>query len=313
MKWLIRSEELPSEYGEYPGSRPIEELLKNGVVLLDKWAGPTSNDVTSTVRKTLGATKSGHSGTLDPQVTGVLPITLGNSCKIMPALQKLDKEYVGVMHLHKDVSLTKVKQISKEFIGKIKQTPPLRSAVKRRERERKVHSFEILGKVKRDVAFRISCEAGTYIRMICHDIGKKIGGAHMKELRRTKVGNYSENRLVKMEKIENLFNLWKEKKSEEIREFVLPPESAIENIKKIIVRNSAVFSLLNGSPLYSQGISKIEEGIEKGEIIAVLTIKGELIALAKSNITSQEMKSKKFMAAKIDRVIMKKGLYPKIN
>src|SRR3989344_6057806 len=102
MTFIVRSAEI-SKYGQYPGSRSVEELLSNGIIILDKWQGPTSHDVASIVKKVLGRAKSGHAGTLDPMVSGILVIALDNACKVLPALQKQDKEYVGVMHLHKAV------------------------------------------------------------------------------------------------------------------------------------------------------------------------------------------------------------------
>lgn len=302
-QFLTRKKE-PAVKGTYPGSRSVEELLKNGIIILDKWCGPTSHDVTATIRKLLGASKAGHSGTLDPNVSGVLPITLDNACKVMPALQKLDKEYVGVMHLHKDVSEKKLEQTIKQFIGEIRQKPPVRSAVARKERSRKIYSFSVLDKKDKDVAFRVDCEAGTYIRKLVDSIGKKIGGAHMKELRRTRVGPFNESRAVKAQDLADAYHYWKTDKNESIRSLVLPIEAAIEHLGKVIVLNSSIPTILNGSPLYTTGISKIEKGIYKDDVIALLTAKGELVALAKSCMTSEQM-LKQGLAAKTDRVIMK--------
>lgn len=311
MRFLIKSNDIAVlEYGKYPGSRSIEELIKNGIIILDKWPGPTSHDVSATIKKILGLKRVGHSGTLDPAVSGVLPITLENACKVIPALQKLDKEYVGIMHLHKDVSDRELNKAIKKFTGEIKQTPPRRSAVARRERRRKVYSFEIIERKDNEVLFRVSCEAGTYIRMICHQIGKEIGGAHMKELRRTSVGRFDESRAVKMQDLVDAYEFWKESRDEKIRELILPVEAAAEHLGKIIVKDSAIATIVDGSPLYTQGISKVEEGIKKDDLIALISLKGELIALAKANMNSDEM-MKKGLAAKTDRVIMQKGIYPK--
>ena len=195
MSFITRSVELP-RYGKYPGARPIEELLENGIVVLDKWQGPTSHDVASMVKNVLGRTKTGHGGTLDPMVSGVLVITLDNACKVIPALQGQDKEYVGVMRLHKDVTEKEILGAVKKFTGEITQRPPVRSAVVRRERKRTVHSFGVLEIRERDVLFRVRCEAGTYVRVLCHKIGEILGGAHMKELRRTAAGRFNESDAV---------------------------------------------------------------------------------------------------------------------
>ena len=155
-------------------------------------------------------------------MTGVLPVTLENACKAMPALQHLDKEYVGIMYLHKEISLSELEEAAKDFVGAIKQTPPLRSAVARRERTRKVYSFEILEKIGKNAVFRISCEAGTYVRMICHELGRKIDGAHMKELRRTAAGRFTEENSIRIQDLADSYRFWKENGDEKIRDCILP-------------------------------------------------------------------------------------------
>jgi H/ACA ribonucleoprotein complex subunit 4 len=184
----------------------------------------------------------------------------------MPALQGLDKEYVGIMRLHKDVSRKDLEAAAKKFIGKIKQMPPVRSAVARKERERTVYKFDILEVEGRDVLFRISCQAGTYVRVVCHQIGKEIGGANMTELRRTKVGHFSEEKAVRIQDIADAYHDWKESGDERIRDFVLPVEKAVEHLKKIIIKDSAVFSTASGSPLYSTGISRLEKNISSANL-----------------------------------------------
>ena len=307
MEFIIKSNDI-SMRGTYPGARPIDQLLKSGFVLLDKWPGPTSRDVASTVKKILGASKAGHSGTLDPGVSGVLPVCVDNATKVMPALQGLDKEYVGVMRLHKDLPLEDVKAAAKRFVGKIKQMPPVRSAVARRERERTVYSFDILEVDGRDVLFRISCQAGTYVRVVCHQIGMRIGGANMTELRRTKVGPFDESRCTRIEDLSDAYVEWKKSGSEEIRNIVLPVEEAVEHIKKIIIKDSSVFSVASGSPLYSTGISRMEKEIAEGETVVILTLRGELVALGTATTTSDGM-MRKGLAAKVDRVILDKSGY----
>ena len=296
-------------HGVYPGARPIEELLRNGIIILDKWSGPTSHDVAATVKKTLGLSKVGHGGTLDPMVTGVLTVTLENACKVIPALQHLDKEYIGVMRLHKDVERKELDSAVSKFIGKIKQMPPKRSAVARKERERTVHSLDIIEVDGRDVLFKINCEAGTYVRVVCHDIGKMIGGANMSELRRTKTGRFTEEQSVKMEDLADAYAEWKENGSEEIRDYVLPVEAAIEHLPKIIVKDNAVYSIANGSPVYTPAISKISDDVAKGALTAIISLRGELVALAYADMDAREALARKGIAAKTDRVIINKGLY----
>lgn len=311
--FLVKSADIPNlGYGTYPGSRSIEELIRNGIIILDKWPGPTSHDVAATVKKIFGLKKVGHSGTLDPSVSGILPITLENACKVIPALQHLDKEYVGIMHLHKDVTYEKLNQTIKKFVGQITQLPPVRSAVARRERKRNVYSFKMLDRKDKDVAFQVSCEAGTYVRKLISDLGRDIGGAHMAELRRTRVGRFSENMSVRIQDVVDAYHAWKESGDESIRDFVLPVEAAVEHLGKIIIKDSAVAAIANGSPLYTGGISRIQKNIQKDDLAAILTLKGELVALAKAVATSEEM-LKRGLAAKTDRVVMEKRTYPAKN
>lgn len=307
MEFITNSHDIATR-GTYPGARPIGQLIQSGFVLLDKWPGPTSRDVASTVKKILGATKAGHSGTLDPSVSGVLPICLDNATKVMPALQGLDKEYVGVMKLHKETSEAELRAACKKFVGKIKQTPPVRSAVARRERERTVHSFDILEINGHDVLFRISCQAGTYVRVVCHQIGKLIGGANMTELRRTRVGPFTEEKCSRIQDIADSYAEWKENGSSEIRNFVLPVEFAVNHLKKIIIKDSSVYSVASGSPLFTTGISRMEKGIFEGAMIAIFTLKGELVAIGTAKMPSDQM-GRKGIAAKPDRVVIDKAGY----
>ncbi|MBI4174831.1 MAG: RNA-guided pseudouridylation complex pseudouridine synthase subunit Cbf5 [Candidatus Aenigmarchaeota archaeon] len=238
----------------------------------------------------------------------MLPICLDNATKIMPALQGLDKEYVGIMHIHQDVDEKQITDAAKKFVGKIKQTPPVRSAVARKERERTVHSFEILEVDGRDVLFRISCQAGTYVRVVCHQLGKLIGGANMTELRRTKVGHFDEKSAVRIQDVADAYHDWKESQDDRIRDFVLPVEKAVEHLKKIIVKDSSVFSVASGSPLYSTGVSRVQKDISADEMVCIFTLKGELVGLGTSRMTSDQMQ-RKGIAAKVDRVIIDKAAY----
>lgn len=256
-----------------------EELLHNGIIVLDKWCGPTSHDVTATIRKILELKKTGQSGTLDPMVSGMLIVTLENACKIIPALQGLDKEYVGIMHLHKDVSDEALRRTVSNFIGDIKQLPPVRSAVARKERIRKINSFEILERNDKDVLFRVSCQSGTYIRKLIDDIGRKIGGAHMSELRRTCVGNFRESQSVCIQDIVDAYEAYKQDGDETIKKYIMPVEAAVQHLPKVIIKDSAVSSVVKGSPVYPGGVEKIDKATS-GELIAIMNA-GQLIALGK--------------------------------
>jgi H/ACA ribonucleoprotein complex subunit 4 len=313
--WLIKSEEeTDSSFGKNPNERTVEELIKSSVVICDKHSGPTSHQITAWVKEIFQVSHCGHSGTLDPAVTGVLPIALENSTKVMPVLMGLEKEYVGMMHLHKEVPEELLKQTVSRFIGKIVQLPPVRSAVARRPREREIKFFDVSEIEGNDVLFKVGCEAGTYIRKLVHDLGIPLGGAHMTELRRTRVGNFTEDQSHSLLEIKDAYEFWKEGEEKKLRKILIPVEFAILHVKRIFVKDSAVETICNGSPVYPGGIVRIQEGIERGETVTVYSLKEELVALGIAKLDSKEMlERKKGVAVRTDRVFMAKGTYPKIN
>jgi len=312
---LIKEEcETDPRYGCEPGKRPIEEYISKGIINLDKPSGPTSHQVVSWIKDMLEVKKAGHSGTLDPKVTGVLPVAIEESTKILQALLTADKEYITLMHLHKDISLEKLEEVLEYFKGEIYQTPPLKSSVKKCLRIKRVYSIDVLETEGRWVLMKVSCESGTYIRKLCHDIGLVLGsGAHMQDLRRTRVGPFTENSSVKLHDVKDAYEFWKEDKEEKyLREVILPLEKGVEHLKKIWVKDSAVDAICHGANLTARGVSKLNSGIEIDELIAIMTLKNELIALAKALRTSEEiLNMDKGIVADLERVIMKRGTYPK--
>jgi H/ACA ribonucleoprotein complex subunit 4 len=302
-------------YGKNPGERTIEEQIRNSIIILDKHHGPTSHQVTSWVRDIFDVDKCGHAGTLDPAVTGVLPIALGNATKAMPVLMGLDKEYVGVMHLHKEVKEELLRETVANFIGKIIQIPPVRSAVARRPREREIKFFDILEVDGKDVLFKVGCEAGMYVRKLIHTIGEELKvGAHMSELRRTKVGNFTEERSHSLVEVKDAYEFWREGNEKYLREILIPVEFAILHVKRVFVKDSAIDAICHGAPVFVSGVCRIQEGIERGETVAVYSLKEELVALGIAKMTSEEMAKKKSGAAvRTDRVFMGTDVYPKLQ
>src|SRR5207249_2528614 len=181
MSDLVVLHEVPdSKYGTRPEDRSIEERIRLGVAIVDKPTGPTSHQVSAWVRDMFGVPKAGHSGTLDPRVTGVLPVALADATRALEAVLEGDKEYVGVMQLHQDVDERRVRSMMGRFVGEIYQIPPIRSAVKREQRTRNVYELEPFEVDGRNVLFRVRCESGTYIRTLCADIGDALGvGANL--------------------------------------------------------------------------------------------------------------------------------------
>ena len=302
-------------HGKAPGERTVRELLQDGFINLDKPSGPTSHQVDSWVKEILEIEKVGHGGTLDPAVTGVLPIALGDAPRALQVLLLAGKEYVGSMKLHKHVEEKKIREIMLSFVGEISQIPPLRSAVKRVRRTRQIYYLDILEIHGTDVLFRVGCEAGTYIRTLCVDIGKKLGcGAQLTELRRTRVGNITEETAVTLQDVKDAFVFWKEDGDDtELRRVILPMERLLEIVPKIVIRDSAVDALCHGANLAIPGVVEIDEEIKKDEVTAVLTLKGEGVALVKMMVSSEEIIQRDTgLCASLERVLMNKGTYPSI-
>ncbi len=240
----------------------------NGIVLVDKPSGMTSHDV-SRVKQRLE--RSGQSlRTLDSSVTGVLLVAVNEARKAMPVLMGLDKTYTGTMDLHKKIDRKNLEKICKSFVGKITQTPPVKSRVVRKPRERIVYSFDIIDQKDRDVRFRVCCQAGTYIRKLVHDIGLKVGGAHMTQLRRTNVGPFTEREITPLERLSP--------------ENIIPLEKALQKIelKRIVISSNSVGRIRNGRPVHKQDLENMDRTIKPEEIIGIFNSDGKILALGKA-------------------------------
>ena len=226
------------------------------------------------------------------------------------------KEYVCVMKLHSDVPEDKVTKVLDEFQGPLYQRPPVRSSVKRQLRTRTIYYIDFFEMDERNVLFKVGCEAGTYIRKLCYDVGEVLGcGAHMQELRRTRVGPFVEDKtLVTLHDISYLFSQWQETKDEGmLRKFVYPMEKALELMPKIHVRDSAVDALCHGAHLTAPGVLSLDAGIKIGDTVAVFTQKGEAVTMSKAFVSSEKMlKMDHGFVAKTQRVLMPRGMYPKM-
>ena len=248
-------------------------------------------------------------------MTGVLPIALEESRKIVQALLSSGKEYVCVMKLHREAKEKQVRNVLKEFEDIIYQRPPLRAAVKRRLRMRRIYYIDFLEMDGRNVLFKVGCEAGTYIRKLCFDIGEVLGcAAHMQELRRIRAGPFVENGdLVTLHDVAYWFMEWQEQKDERIlRKFIQPMEKVLVLVPKIYVRDSAVDAVCHGANLTAPGVLSLETEINKGLTVAVLTLKGEVVALAKAVASTEDILNMGHgVVAETKRVLMLRGTYPK--
>lgn len=316
------------DLGCTPEQRLVEQLIQNGIVNLNKPEGPTSHQVADYAQKILKINKAGHGGTLDPAVTGVLPVALGDATKVSTALLKSGKEYICLMKLHKDIDEKTLREATEQFSGKISQLPPVKSSVKRQLRQREIYYFEILEIDKRNVLFKVGCEAGTYIRKLVHDLGQALKirdegfanspegafsktGAHMHQLIRTKAGGFSDKEWVTLQDLEEAYWYWKNENNEKfIRHCIKPVESAVKHLAKIWVFDTTIDPLCHGSALKIPGIANFETNIQKGDPVAVLSLKNELIYTGTAEMSSEEMqKEEKGIAVKAERVFMKTGVY----
>lgn len=247
-------------------------------------------------------------------MTGILPIALEESRKVVQALLLSGKEYVCVMKVHRDVGERQVLKVLKEFEGRIYQRPPVRASVKRRLRTRTVYYLNFLEMEGRNILFKVGCEAGTYIRKLCHDMGEVLGsGAHMQELRRTRAGPFYESRdMVTLHDVAYWFMEWQEKKEDGVlRNFIQPMEKALALIPKIYIRDSAVDAVCHGAKLTAPGVLSVETGITNRSTVAVMTTKGEAVALAKAEASTEEiLKTDHGIVATSTRVLMSRGTYP---
>jgi len=302
------------EHGVYYDQRPIESLLEYGLILIDKPPGPTSHEVVAWTKRILDIPKIGHSGTLDPQVSGVLPLGLGEGTKALGVLLLGPKEYHALGRLHSLPSKEKLEQTLNLFRGEIFQKPPQRSSVVRQTRTRTIYELELLEQKERLILLRILCEAGTYIRKLYYDMGEILGpGGSMIELRRSRVHQFSEDNLVTMHELANAYAIWQETKdSSKLTQMILPIEHALSEIKSVVIRDSAIDSLCHGAQLAIPGILEISPSLKQGDLVGIYSQKGEIVALAESLLAENEIKdSTKGYAFQTKRIIMKPNTYPK--
>jgi H/ACA ribonucleoprotein complex subunit 4 len=287
--------------------------MRDGVVVIDKPMGPTSHQVTSWVREMLGASKAAHGGTLDPRVTGVLPVGVGVAVRAMDSLHHGTKEYVGVMKMHGSIDRARLDEAVKEFTDEIIQTPPVRSAVKRAPRTRRIHSLKIIETHGRNVLFRVECDSGTYVRSLCVDIGDAMGvGAHLQDLRRTRAGTMVEDDTVSLHDLRDALENHAKGESDDLARMLRPVETVLDHLPKIEVKDSAVDALCHGADLAVPGIVSLDDAVVRGVTVAIVTARGEGVGLGKALMGSKEIMSRSDgIAAKTIRVFMPTGTYEK--
>ena len=312
---LVLHETPESKHGTRPEDRTLEERIRLGVAIVDKPQGPTSHQVSAWVRDMFGVPKAGHSGTLDPHVTGVLPVALADATRVIDAVLEGDKEYVGVMQLHQDLDERRVRAMMERFVGDIYQVPPVRSAVRREQRVRRIEELEPLEISGRNVLFRVRCESGTYIRTLCSDLGEALGvGANMVDLRRTRTATFTESQAHPLNAFRDALVYWHDERDEgPLRGLLQPVESLLAHLPQLVVKETAVDAICHGANVHVPGVAKLSQNIRRNHVLGVFTAKGEAIALAKAMMTSDDIVvAKSGVAADVSRVLMNPGTYPKL-
>ncbi|KAJ4460586.1 putative Centromere/microtubule-binding protein cbf5 [Paratrimastix pyriformis] len=308
----------PIPSGSSPLKRSLQEYLRYGVINLDKPANPSSHEVVAWVRKILRVEKTGHSGTLDPKVTGCLIVCIDRATRLVKSQQSAGKEYVGVARFHQKIDeVAKVARGLETLTGALFQRPPLIAAVKRQLRIRTIYESKLIeyDPDRNLAAFWISCEAGTYVRTLAVHLGLLLGvGGHLQELRRVRSGAQNEHdNLVTMHDVLDAQYLYDNEHEEAyLRRAIRPLEVLLTSFKRIVVKDSAVNAICYGAKLMIPGLLRFESGIEVGEEVVLMTTKGEAIALAIAQMTEQVMATCDHgVVAKIKRVIMERDTYPR--
>uniref|UniRef100_A0A8C4RAI6 H/ACA ribonucleoprotein complex subunit DKC1 n=2 Tax=Eptatretus burgeri TaxID=7764 RepID=A0A8C4RAI6_EPTBU len=274
---------LPS--GCSPLKREIQDHIRTGFINLDKPSNPSSHEVVAWIKRILRVEKTGHSGTLDPKVTGCLIVCVGRATRLVKSQQSAGKEYVGIAKLHSAVESEKeVAKALEKLTGALFQRPPVIAAVKRELRIRTIYKSRLIefDPERRLGIFWVSCEAGTYIRTLCVHLGLILGtGAQMQELRRVRSGILSEkdNLITMHDVLDAQWQLDNHKDEDYMRRVVLPLEKLLCSHPRIVMKDSAVNAVCYGAKIMLPGVLRYEDNIEVNQEIVIVTTKGEAICL----------------------------------
>ncbi|KAI0130045.1 centromere/microtubule binding protein CBF5 [Xylariales sp. AK1849] len=319
-KLLVRTGHFtPIEHGCAPLNRDLKQYISSGVINLDKPSNPSSHEVVAWCKRILRVEKTGHSGTLDPKVTGCLIVCIDRATRLVKSQQSAGKEYVAVIRLHDKLpgGQAQFARALETLTGALFQRPPLISAVKRQLRIRTIHESKLIefDNDRHLAVFWVSCEAGTYIRTLCVHLGLLLGvGGHMQELRRVRSGAMDETKdLVTLHDVLDAQWIHDNQRNEAfLRKIIQPLETLLVGYKRIVVKDSTVNAICYGAKLMLPGLLRYESNIDIHEEIVIITTKGEAVALGIAMMSTIEMSTCDHgVIAKIKRVIMERDLYPR--
>ncbi|MFB6200382.1 MAG: RNA-guided pseudouridylation complex pseudouridine synthase subunit Cbf5 [Halorhabdus sp.] len=265
-----------------PAERSPVERLNFGVLNLDKPPGPSAHQVAAWVRDLAAVDQAAHAGTLDPKVTGCLPMLLGEATRMAQVFDDSEKAYVAVLELHDRVNERDLERVAAEFEGEIYQKPPKKSAVVRRLRTRGIRSLDVLEVEDRQALLRIRCESGTYIRKLCHDLGLALGtGAHMGDLRRVATEPFDDRDLVTLHDFVDALAFWREDDDPApLQEVVQPAEHALRDVPSVTIAESAAREVAEGAPVYAPGVLDADDLDPATEpLVACYTPNGAAVCL----------------------------------
>ena len=302
------------EYGTIPDERTIDQLLESCFILLDKSPGPSSHQVSAWARDMMGLEKLGHGGTLYPFASGLLPLLSGKAMRLTGKILTHDKSYLALFKFGKEIERKEIEEKMAMLTGKVYNVPPEISAVRVQVRTRKISTFNILDFNGTSLLTHIECEAGTYVRTIARDLGLLLDTpVDLRELRRPSSGEFSLKQSITMQQLADAYWLWKEKGEEAAMLRILHPiEDMLSDLPRVVVKDGAAAALSHGAPLLRPGLVSIDDDLNVGSEVLLVTMKGEAVAIAKMSQNSKVIpEMNQGEVAKPDCVLMKEDTYPR--
>ncbi len=302
------------DHGTIPSERTIEQLLESCFILLDKSPGPSSHQVSAWARDMMGLEKLGHGGTLDPFASGLLPLLSGKAMRLTGKILTHDKSYLALFKFGKELERNEIEDKMAMLTGKVYNVPPEISAVRVQVRTRKISKFDILDFDGTSLLTHIECEAGTYVRTMARDLGLLLDTpVELKELRRPTSGEFSLSQSITMQQLADAYWLWQEKGEEDAMLRILHPiEDMLSDLPRVVVKDGAAAALSHGAPLLRPGVVSIDDDLNVGTEVLLVTMKGEAVAIAKMSQNSKVIPDmNQGEVAKPNCVLMKEDTYPR--
>ena len=302
------------DHGTIPSERTIEQLLESCFILLDKSPGPSSHQVSAWARDMMGLEKLGHGGTLDPFASGLLPLLSGKAMRLTGKILTHDKSYLALFKFGKELERNEIEDNMAMLTGKVYNVPPEISAVRVQVRTRKISKFDILDFDGTSLLTHIECEAGTYVRTMARDLGLLLDTpVELKELRRPTSGEFSLSQSITMQQLADAYWLWQEKGEEDAMLRILHPiEDMLSDLPRVVVKDGAAAALSHGAPLLRPGVVSIDDDLNVGTEVLLVTMKGEAVAIAKMSQNSKVIPDmNQGEVAKPNCVLMKEDTYPR--